>query len=202
MPIFPGARRLFTNARFAQPGRNPGPEFDRLYPVLQFPFTYPVLDDPLSGRRDGILQRCRLSDTCPRIMQMDSEFEFWGSQTGLLVTDPRGMPVDMPGDVRLYLLTGAPHASPWNAVATKNSACELPVNPHSSGAALRALITNMQAWIADGISSPCEPLSADWPGNVSAPQPRLSDHPRAWLPKSVCSREPSRTDGASAGDQR
>ena len=154
MPIIPGARRSFTNDRFAQPSRNPGPEFDRLYPVLQFPFTYPVLDDPLSGRRDGILQRCRLSDTCPRIMQMDSEFEFWGSQASLLVTDPQGMPIDMPSDVRLYLLTGAPHASPWNAVAAKNAACELPINPHSSGAALRALITNMQAWISDGIQPP------------------------------------------------
>jgi hypothetical protein len=154
MPIIPGARRSFTNARFAQPGRNPGPEFDRLYPVLQFPFTYPVLDDPLSGRRDGILQRCRLSDTCPRIMQMDSEFEFWGSQASLLITDPLGLPIDMPSDVRLYMLTGAPHANPWNAVAKRNLACELLVNPHNSGAALRALITNMQAWIADGIQPP------------------------------------------------
>jgi hypothetical protein len=154
MPIIPGARRSFTNARFAQPGRNPGPEFDRLYPVLQFPFTYPVLDDPLSGRRDGILLRCRLSNTCPRIIQMDSEFEFWGSQAGLLVTDPQGFPIDMPGDVRLYLLTGAPHASPWDAVVKKNPACALPVNPHSGGAALRALITDMQAWIADGIEPP------------------------------------------------
>ena len=58
MPIIPGARRSFLNARFAQPGRNPGPQFDRLYPVLQFPFTYPVLDDALSGGRDGILLRC------------------------------------------------------------------------------------------------------------------------------------------------
>jgi Alpha/beta hydrolase domain len=61
MPIIPGARRSFTNARFAQPGRNPGPQFDRLFPVLQFPFTYPVMQDAVSGRRDGILLRCGLT---------------------------------------------------------------------------------------------------------------------------------------------
>ena len=154
MPIISGARRSFTNARFAQPGRNPGPEFDRLYPVLQFPFTYPVLDDPLSGRRDGILLRCRLSNTCPRVMQMDSEFEFWGSQASLVVTDPRGFPVEMPSDVRLYLLAGAPHGNAWNATVTSNPACALPVNPHGHEAALRALVTAMQAWIADGTEPP------------------------------------------------
>jgi hypothetical protein len=93
MPIIPGARRSFTNARFAQPGRNPGPQFDRLYPVLQFPFTYPVLDDAVSGRRDGILLRCLADNTCPRIIQADSEFEFWGSQASLMTTDTTGNPM-------------------------------------------------------------------------------------------------------------
>jgi len=154
MPIIPGARRSFTNARFAQPGRNPGPQFDRLYPVLAFPFTYPVLDDVLSGKRDGILLRCRLFNSCPRVMQMDSEFEFWGSQASLMVTDPQGFPIDMPDDVRLYFLTGAPHANPWDAVVRSNPACALPLNPNSGGPALRALITAMQAWIAEGVEPP------------------------------------------------
>jgi hypothetical protein len=154
MPIIPGARRSFLNARFAQPGRNPGPQFDRLYPVLQFPFTYPVLDDRLSGRRDGILLRCRLNNTCPHVMQMDSEFEFWGSQASLNVTDPQGYPIDMPADIRLYLLTGAPHSNQWDAVVTSNPACALPLNPNSGGAALRALITDMNAWISEGVEPP------------------------------------------------
>ena len=160
MPVIPGARRSFTNARFAQPGRNPGPQFDRLYPVLQFPFTYPVLDDPLTGRRDGILLRCRLSNTCPRIMQMDSEFEFWGSQASLVVTDPAGYAIDMPADVRLYLATGSPHGNAWNAVATRNAGCALPVNPHNSRPVIRALLVAMQDWVTDGR----EPPASRYPG--------------------------------------
>lgn len=71
MPIIPGARRSFTNDRFAEPGRNPGPEFDRLYPVLRFPFTYAVTEDVYTGRRDGLLLRCSQTNSCPRIMQID-----------------------------------------------------------------------------------------------------------------------------------
>jgi hypothetical protein len=175
MPIIPGARRSFTNARFAQPGRNPGPQFDRLYPVLQFPFTYPVLDDPISGKRDGILLRCRLSNSCPHVMQMDSEFEFWGSQTSLLVTDPQGYPVDMPADVRLYLSTGAPHFNAADAVMMKLPACALPVDPHSIRMALRALIADMQAWIADGT----EPPASRYP---DIGQGTLVPHDRAYPP--------------------
>lgn len=154
MPIIPGARRSFTNARFAQPGRNPGPQFDRLYPVLQFPFTYPVLDDAVSGRHDGILLRCSLSNTCPKIIQADSEFEFWGSQASLVTTDTAGHPIEMPPNVRLFMFTGTPHGNLWNAVATTRPDCSLPLNPNNGAPSLRALLVAMQAWIADDLSPP------------------------------------------------
>jgi hypothetical protein len=154
MPIIPGARRSFTNARFAQPGRNPGPQFDRLFPVLQFPFTYAVLDDPVSGRRDGILLRCSLSNTCPRIMQIDSEFEFWGSEASLLVTDTQGHHIDLPPNVRAYMMAGMPHSNVWNAIVTHNPACALPLNPNSNGPALRALLVAMSRWITEDVEPP------------------------------------------------
>jgi len=154
MPIIPGARRSFTNARFGQPGRNPGPQYDRLYPVLQFPFTYEVLDDPLSGRRDGLLLRCRLTNSCPVVMQMDSEFEFWGSQASLVVTDPQGRHIDLPANVRAYAVAGAPHGNPWNAASRQTPACVMPLNPISQGPALRALLVAMERWMRDGVEPP------------------------------------------------
>jgi hypothetical protein len=154
VPVIPGARGSFTNARFAQPGRNPGPEFDRLFPVGQFPFTYEVTEDALSGKRDGLLLRCRTSNTCPRIMQMDSEFEFWGSLGSLNVTDTRGQHIDLPPEVRLYLLSGAPHGNPANAVARQTPACVMPLNPISGGPALRALLVGMERWLREGVEPP------------------------------------------------
>ncbi len=154
MPIIPGARRSFTNARFAQPGRNPGPQFDRLFPVLQFPFTYPVTTDPVSGKRDGILLRCSTTNTCPRIIQADSEFEFWGSQASLLTTDGAGHPIEMPDSVRLFLFAGTPHGNVFDAVSTTRADCALPLNPNNGAPTIRALLVAMQRWVAEGVPPP------------------------------------------------
>lgn len=154
MPIIPGARRSFTNARFAEPGRNPGPEFDRLYPVLRFPFTYAVTDDAFTGQRDGLLLRCGLSNTCPRIMQVDSEFEFWGSEASLLVTDTRGHNLEPPPEVRLYMIAGSPHGNVASAVVTRKPSCALSLNPVYGGPAFRALLTDLRAWITEGVAPP------------------------------------------------
>ena len=154
LPHIPGTRRTFTNARFAQPGRNPTPHGDRHYPADQFPFTYAVTEDHLTGRRDGLLLRCRASATCPRIMQTDSEYEFWGARASLLVTDTRGNHLDLPPEVRAYMLTGHPHFAAASAVASGIDRCALPVNPLQAGAPMRALLVAMEAWVREGVEPP------------------------------------------------
>lgn len=154
LPHIPGTRRTFTNARFAQPGRNPTPHGDRTYPADQFPFTYAVTEDHLTGRRDGLLLRCRLTNTCPRVMQTDSEYEFWGARASLLVTDTRGNHLDLPPDVRAYMLAGHPHFAEAGAVASRTDRCALPVNPLHAGAPMRALLVAMEAWMRAGVEPP------------------------------------------------
>ncbi len=154
MAEIPGARRSYTNARFAQPGRNPGPSEDRGYPVDQFPFTYAVTTDALTGRRDGLMLRCRLTSTCPKIMQVDSEFELWASHGSLLVTDTRGNHLDLPPDVRGYMIAGAPHFADFDAVAKATPACALPISPVSAAPAVRALLVALDRWIADDTEPP------------------------------------------------
>ncbi|MBK1659614.1 alpha/beta hydrolase domain-containing protein [Paracraurococcus ruber] len=154
LPHIPGTRRTFTNARLAQPGRNPTPHGDRLYPADQFPFTYGVTEDHLTGRRDGLLLRCRASNTCPRIMQTDSEYEFWGARASLLVTDTRGNHLDLPPEVRAYMMTGHPHYAAAQAVADRIDRCALPVNPLQAGAPMRALLAALEAWMREGVEPP------------------------------------------------
>jgi hypothetical protein len=154
MLIIAGARRSFTNDRFAEPGRNPGPEFDRLYPVLRFPFTYAVTEDAFTGRRDGLLLRCSLTNTCPRIIQIDSEFEFWGSEASLLVTDTRGRNLEPPPEVRLYMIAGSPHGNVATAVVARKPSCRLPLNPLYGGPAFRALLADLRAWITEDVPPP------------------------------------------------
>jgi hypothetical protein len=163
MPHIAGSRRSFTNARFAQPGRNPSPHLDRFYPADQFPFTYALTTDALTGRRDGLLVRCRLSNTCPRIMHVDSEYEMWGSRGSLVTTDTRGRQLDLPSDVRAYMITGAPHFAAPDAKTQTNPGCELPTSPVHAGAPARALIAALESWISDDVAPPASryPMRAD-----------------------------------------
>ena len=139
-PARPGPARTYTNSRFAQTGRNPSSQTDRLYQADQFPFTYAVTLDPVSGRRDGLMARCRLSSTCPKVIETDSEAELFGSRGSLLVTDTQGNHVDLPPDVRAYLIAGHPHFAAPGSVASMTEACALSRNPLHAGAPMRALL--------------------------------------------------------------
>lgn len=154
MPHIAGSRRSFTNARFAQPGRNPGPHLDRYYPADQFPFAYETTTDALTGRRDGLLQRCRSSNTCPLLMHVDSEYELWGSRGALVTTDTRGADLAQPPEVRVYMVTGAPHFADPDARTASVPGCALPASPVHAGAASRALLVALEGWITDRVAPP------------------------------------------------
>ena len=154
VPHIAGSRRSFTNGRFAQPGRNPSDHTDRLYPADQFPFTYAVTTDPLTGQRDGLLRRCRTTATCPRIFQTDSEFEYWGARGSLTVTDGAGRHVDLPPEVRAFMMTGHPHYAEAQAVVNRSESCAMPVNPLQAGAPMRALMVALEAWIKESVEPP------------------------------------------------
>jgi hypothetical protein len=154
MPHVAGARRMATNYRFGQPGRNARHPQDPAWQADQFPFTYETLTDPLSGKRDGLMQRCRLSATCPRIIHTDSEHEWWASRASLVVTDLAGNHLELPSDVRAYMIAGTPHfAEPTDRLRTAPTMA-LAVNPMHAGPPMRALLAAMQAWIADGTLPP------------------------------------------------
>ena len=114
MPHVGGTRRMATNVRFGQPGRNPRHPQDPAWQADLFPFTYATLTDPISGRTDGLLRRCSLTATCPKVMQTDSEHEWWASHASLLVTDLEGNHLDLPDNVRAYMIAGTPHFAEAN----------------------------------------------------------------------------------------
>jgi hypothetical protein len=154
MPHIAGGRRIAVNYRFGQPGRNARHPQDPAWQADLFPFTYQTLDDLLSGRRDGLMLRCRLSASCPRVIQTDSEHEWWASRASLLVTDLAGNHLDLPPDVRAYMIAGSPNfATPGDRMKSAPTMA-LPVNPMHAGMPMRALLTAMQAWITTGVEPP------------------------------------------------
>jgi hypothetical protein len=101
---------LPLNVRFGQPHRNGGDQSDRDYPGYSFPFSYLRQFDPLTGTTAGLLDRCRASDTCPRIFHVATSLEFWELRQSLGLTDPLGR-VDLPDppEVRTYVLASTQH---------------------------------------------------------------------------------------------
>ena len=155
MPHVAGTRRMATNVRFGLPGRNPRHPQDPAWQADLFPFTYATLSDPVSGKTDGLLRRCALTVTCPKVMQTDSEHEWWASRASLLVTDLAGNHLDLPDNVRAYMIAGTPHfADPTDVMRKSLTAMSLPQNPMHAGAPMRALLTDLNAWISDGVPPP------------------------------------------------
>jgi hypothetical protein len=155
-PDIAGSRKTFTNYRFAQPGRWQKQHEDHLYPGDQFPFTYTTLTDPLTGLTDGLLVRCARSATCPRIVHTDGEAEIWQARSSLVVTDPAGRHLDLPGDVRVYLIAGTQHGGGPGVHTREPTAgiCENLGNPMALSQIRRALMVALWEWVTDDREPP------------------------------------------------
>ena len=155
-PNIAGSRKTFTNYQFGQPGRWQKQHEDHVYPGDQFPFTYATLTDPLSGRTDGLQERCSVSNTCPKIVHSDGEAELWQARASLVVTDPEGGHVELPDNVRVYLLSGTQHGG-GPGVHTRppsQGMCQNLSNPLALADTRTALSVALYEWAAQGVEPP------------------------------------------------
>src|SRR3954465_3887185 len=77
LALVSGARMTDHNLPFAQTSRWIRQHEERDYPGTGSPFTYQSIHDTLTGNRDGILQKCSATSTCPKIFHIDSDYESW-----------------------------------------------------------------------------------------------------------------------------
>ncbi|GEC31967.1 alpha/beta hydrolase domain-containing protein [Sinorhizobium fredii] len=154
IPHIAGSRKTFTNFRFAQPGRYSRQHEDHDYPGDQFPFTYTETRDPMSGESGSILSACSPTDTCPKIMHTDTSTEFWQAGASLVTTSPDGKQIEMPDNVRLYFIAGAPHSNSWSAKSGEEAACAFPTNPLSTAPVMRAVYVAMADWVSHNKAPP------------------------------------------------
>ncbi len=155
-PNIAGSRKTFTNYQFGQPGRWQKQHEDHVYPGDQFPFTYATLTDPVSGRTDGLQERCRASNTCPKIVHSDSEAELWQARASLIVTDPKGNHIELPDNVRVYLVSGTQHGG-GPGVHTRppsRGMCQNLSNPLALAPTRTALNLALYEWVANETEPP------------------------------------------------
>jgi len=160
MRIVGGARKTWTNFQFAQPGRYSKQHEEHLQPGDQFPFAYNTIRDPLTGKVDGVLEKCRRTQTCPKVFHLDGEYEIWGARGSLLLTDgdPRQPEaLRIPSDVRLYMIVGTPHQHSLAAIVPAVPSfgrCKHLGSPIGGIQVIRALIPALNDWLTTGREPP------------------------------------------------
>jgi hypothetical protein len=169
MPHLAGGKKTFTNFRFSQPGRSSYQHADTVFPGADFPFTYPVTTDALTGRTDGMLARCLTAGTCPKIIKTDTELEFYQGRAGLVPVDTKGNPLTMPDNVRLFLLSNLQHAAGFGVTSAPSRTCAYSSNPLYAGPPLRALLVALDAWISNGTLPPASRYPSRADGTLVAP---------------------------------
>ena len=167
-----GGGLMPLNIRFSQPGRAWGQQVDHDYPAYDFPFTYASQTDPLTGRTQGILDRCTASQTCPAIFHMATALEIWEGRQSLGLTDPLGLhDAKEPANVRTFIMASTQHAPPPLPLPAKPpfGTCQLQSNPNPHTWTMRAAFVNMVGWVRDGKAPPAsvKPSVAD--GTLVAP---------------------------------
>jgi len=159
-PVFDGmnphiaSARLFLNYRFAQPNRAYSMGYGFLgYPDASFPHSYAKQRDPISGREDGLLERCTARKNCPKIMQTITATEYWQGGHSLNTTDPLGTrDIALPENVRIYYLAGAQHViTPTMPRAVCSGAPNTVIDPRP---AMRALVLALDRWVKTGATPP------------------------------------------------
>jgi len=160
----------FLNYRFAQPGRTHRQHIARWYPEFQFPFAYQTLFDPNTGKTDGRLRRCVETNTCPKILEVNSENEYWAKAGSVLHLDPFGNDLSDPHNVRYYLLSSLPHSVGFGP--TGPAICQQNRNPLVANPVMRALLVNLDEWVSRHRQPPASRLPRVADGTLVPPLPQ------------------------------
>jgi hypothetical protein len=152
-----GGGRNPINVRFSQPGRGGSQHTEAQYPSGESPNSYGDTFDLLTGIRGGLLDRCRRSSTCPKIVHTMSAYEYWEGTGAKLTTDSLGrFDLDIPDNVRIYQFASTQHGgfSPLAPLPTSTGICQFLPNTNSYSYHLRALLMALQQWVASDTPPP------------------------------------------------
>jgi hypothetical protein len=175
LPVVGGSRRTYVNYAFAQPGRYARQHEDHSFLDDQFPFTYPTLHDPISGKTDGILRRAQAAGVAPKVFHLDTDSDLWVGRASLVATDSQGADVAMPDNVRIFMASGIQHAV---LKPTAKQVTELPGNPLGYSSYMRALLIALTEWVEHGTVPPANRFPSRTEGTLVTREEAEAQFPR------------------------
>src|SRR3984893_4024450 len=155
------------NIRFGQPSAS--------LPSDPFPFTETAGTDPVTGRRDGLLERLAARHRVPKIFFTNTSCEYWRGDASLIHTDATGArDIEPIASSRFSHFAGAPDSAgtlpltdtnPQNGERGQQALNSVDYNP-----LLRALLVQMDCWISQGEAPPASRYPRLTDGSAVAPE--------------------------------
>jgi hypothetical protein len=189
--VFDGAnphiagRQLALNFRFAVGGG----VANRYEPGSEAALWWSDYPDEVRHRTTaGMLDRCRATNTCPKIFETFGTLEFWDLRMSpnLVGTDAKA-DIPLPANVRRYYFPGTTHGGGRGGISSAPPAipngCELPANPNPQSDTMRALTADLVEWVTKGREPPpsrypridrgelVQPAATGFPRIPGAPSP-------------------------------
>ena len=150
------SRILDLNRRFALPGG-----LVSHYELgVEAPLWWADWNDRPRGRgTSGILDRCRATNTCPKIMEAFGSAEIYGLRASpMLVGTDAKADIPLPENVRRYYFAGVTHGGGRGGFSSTADAvgggCDLLANPAPTAPMRAALLGSLVAWVTKGTPMP------------------------------------------------
>ena len=157
-----GAGRGSFHHPFAQPSRFALPFSGTDYPSDQFPFSDTLQKDPFSGKQDGIRSQDKPGTHEPKIIYLNTGYEYWNRATSLIHTTIDGKKdLDLPANTRYYHIASAshlPHSMPpshtFSVKENYRMIGQHEGNPINYFWCERALLKTLDDWVAGKAEPP------------------------------------------------
>ncbi len=115
-------------------------------------------DEARGHRAAGLLDRCRATETCPKIVETFGSSEFYNLRASPdLVGTRADRDIPLPSNVRRYYFPGVSHGGGpggFDPDPQPKLCCGLTMNPNPSRDTLRALQTALVEWVVKGTLPP------------------------------------------------
>ena len=112
------------------------------------------------------------SDTCPKVFHTDTATEFWQARSSLVVTDTAGKDIELPDNVRAYLMSSTPHSEGFGEEPYPVEYCQHLANPLQNGGPMRALLQALDLWVREGVEPPDSEFPSHAAGTLVTPDQR------------------------------